>query len=104
MGDIGSSVNSRPMTPSGLHRYPPVTGTPGPQHSTDGSDMNAGETIAQAAKAPKNAVLHDARNIKGDDSTSCGGLLFTGRVGNVDEAKVSLTFIVFMICSNDLPL
>ncbi|KAK0453264.1 Mechanosensitive ion channel-domain-containing protein [Armillaria borealis] len=87
MGAIGSPVDSRPMTPSGLHRYPPVTGTPSPRHSTDGSDMNAGETIAQAAKALKNAVLHDARNIKGDDSTSGGGLLFTGGVGSVDEAK-----------------
>lgn len=74
----GSVPASRPMSmiseePS-PHRYPPSR-----EH-----DANDATLVTAAAKAFKNAVLHDARNIKGKDAT-------TGMEWNVNsahEAKV----------------
>ncbi|KAL1687954.1 Mechanosensitive ion channel-domain-containing protein [Schizophyllum commune] len=75
---MGSS--SRPMTPASTntpspHRYPP-TGTGRPGDETP-------EVLMQAAKALKTAVLHDARNIKGEQSDN--GLSWN--VNSTSEAK-----------------
>ncbi|KIY72882.1 hypothetical protein CYLTODRAFT_343298 [Cylindrobasidium torrendii FP15055 ss-10] len=75
-------AESRPVTPgSTVHRYPPVDS----RRSSDSDAINAQETIASAAKMLKSAVLHDARNIKGDDANEKSLLLGGG--GTIDEAK-----------------
>ncbi|KAF9036045.1 hypothetical protein BDZ89DRAFT_1061875 [Hymenopellis radicata] len=82
MGVMSSDNGSEPMTPAGLHHYPPIS-----RHSSDESSMHAGETIAQAAKVLKSAVLHDARNIKGEGANEKTAGILSGGVGTVDEAK-----------------
>ncbi len=85
MGVINSNspdITASPMTPSGLHHYPPHS-----RHSSEESGMNAGETIAQAAKVLKSAVLHDARNIKGEDANEKTAGILSGGAGTVEEAK-----------------
>lgn len=66
-----------------IHKYPP---TPVRQHSADVHTHDDDPTIVvQAAKVLKNAVLHDARNIKGT-SDEQEGLVFS--VNSTHEAKV----------------
>lgn len=77
------------MTPSGLnpHRYPP----PG-QHGDAGSKSNyegaTDRTVKQAAKALKNAVLHDARNMRGTTDDDLAQMSWN--VSSSHEAKVVL--------------
>ncbi|KAF5363319.1 hypothetical protein D9756_000581 [Leucocoprinus leucothites] len=63
---IPNLPSSRPLTPSNLnpHRYPPPgqSGAATPRSSVEGG-LDGG--VRQAAIALKNAVLHDARNLKG---------------------------------------
>jgi len=77
---------SRPTTPTSNpnpHRYPPNVKKP--QSSFDAS-MELDTTLVNAAKVIKNAVLHDARNIRGK-SEDLGGLSWN--VNSAHEAKVS---------------
>lgn len=67
------------------HRYPPTTSSGSPRPSVD----LAGDTIVSAARALKNAVLHDARNIKGAENET-GLLGSSNAVATAAEAKVCL--------------
>lgn len=75
-------------TPTGLgggaqaHTYPPDARPSVDAQSTNPDD---GQVLAQAAKALKMAVLHDARNIKGKDTTEAE-VSFT--ITSPHEAKV----------------
>lgn len=85
---------------AGQHTYPPIqpAGRASPDRnarssmapSVDGRDpstsMDAGDVLDKAAKALKTAVLHDARNIKGKDTTDAD-VTFT--ITSPHEAKVS---------------
>ena len=80
---------SRPPSPSGItpfaeHRYPPTLRYGSPRASVDGSH-EGGDTLAQAAKAIKSVVLHDARNIKGKSE---GLASAAWNVNSAHEAKV----------------
>ncbi|KAF8706854.1 Mechanosensitive ion channel, partial [Rhizoctonia solani] len=77
---------SRSSSPVGSHRhsYPPRQTTP----DKDGAD----ELLAQAARTVKRAVLHDARNMRGQNAAGTGaneedetGLKF--KIGSTKEAK-----------------
>ncbi|ESK96983.1 hypothetical protein Moror_6561 [Moniliophthora roreri MCA 2997] len=66
------------------HRYPPTPGRDSPRPSVH--ERDASETLAAAAKALKTAVLHDARNIKGEEVNTTE-VLGLGGVGSRYEAK-----------------
>lgn len=101
-GTEGSPVNDsdaaelgmRPITPSDLpfaesnspHRYPPTPRHGSPRTSLDGSH-EGGDTLLQAAKAIKSAVLHDARNIRGENE---GLSSVMWNVNSTHEAKVRI--------------
>ena len=90
--EMGTRQSNSPVVRSGAetpHRYPPRNG----DHETDSSEGGAGETIMQAAKVLKDAVLHDARNIKGKE-TGNGLLGALAGVGSSAEAKVSVLQVV----------
>ncbi|KAG7096617.1 hypothetical protein E1B28_004034 [Marasmius oreades] len=81
-------------TPTLEHRYPPSLAhdrqrlTPSSRTSpprTPRYTEDATETLAAAAKALKTAVLHDARNIKGEDERK--DILGIGAFGSTTEAK-----------------
>ncbi|KAJ7579082.1 Mechanosensitive ion channel-domain-containing protein [Mycena floridula] len=77
-----SNVNTPtgvPLNPD-AHHYPPT----GNNSTRSSIDHSAGDTIAQAARALKNAILHDARNIKGKETD---GFLGFASVANSSEAK-----------------
>jgi hypothetical protein len=88
-----SELPSRPATPSehnpnthtdsdSPHRYPPSTGTgPARKHSWDEGDT----TLVAAAKVIKTAMLHDARNIKGNGA---GSKAMAWNVNSEYEARV----------------
>ncbi|TFK43314.1 Mechanosensitive ion channel-domain-containing protein [Crucibulum laeve] len=84
-----SSVStSRPGTPSQFnpHRYPPSPkGSPRQSVDTHTPSGEGGDTLVQAAKAIKNAILHDARNIGGNDDSDAAALSWN--VGSSKEAK-----------------
>lgn len=83
--EMGAVNSHSPADASGAttpHRYPPRNDG----HDSD-QEAGVGENIVQAAKVLKNAVLHDARNIKGKDDS--GGLMSNlSGVGSSSEAKV----------------
>ncbi|KAH7869025.1 uncharacterized protein C8R40DRAFT_1177155 [Lentinula edodes] len=87
---ISPSENGGRGTP---HRYPPGSGmnTASPRPSLDSNHgAGASETLAAAAKVLKSAVLHDARNIRGDADqigNGGGGAIGLGHVGSSSEAK-----------------
>ncbi len=85
-----SGVNSRPgsrlMTPSAPVLRPHAAESSSRRNSEE-SSMDAGETIAQAARVLKSAVLHDARNLAGDDENEKAPEILSGGAGTVDEAK-----------------
>ncbi|KAF5370064.1 hypothetical protein D9758_001387 [Tetrapyrgos nigripes] len=97
LGDYSPPSRNSPTTGSPSHRYPPShattpsrTATPSPRPSTDGHREDtggAGDTLAAAAKVLKSAVLHDARNIKGEDEDDGMTALGYGAVGSTSEAK-----------------
>ncbi len=76
-----SPVSYGSMTPSApiLH----YAGGPS-RHNSEDSTMDAGETIAQAARMLRSTVLHDARNIAGDERAQ---EMLSGATGTVEEAK-----------------
>ncbi|KAF8882199.1 hypothetical protein CPB85DRAFT_1339673 [Mucidula mucida] len=76
-----SPVSYGSMTPSApiLH----YAGGPS-RHNSEDSTMDAGETIAQAARVLRSTVLHDARNIAGDERAQ---EMLSGATGTVEEAK-----------------
>ncbi|KAF9055375.1 hypothetical protein BDZ89DRAFT_937937 [Hymenopellis radicata] len=80
------SSGSRPKTPSApiLHPYAAQSSS---RRNSEESSMDAGETIAQAARVLKSAVLHDARNLAGDNENEKAQEILSGGTGNVDEAK-----------------
>ncbi|KAF9055376.1 hypothetical protein BDZ89DRAFT_18077 [Hymenopellis radicata] len=79
-----SPLYSGATTPSvPILRYN-VAETPSRRNSAE-AGMDAGETIAQAARVLKSTVLHDARNIAGDDENETAPL--SKGTGTVDEAK-----------------
>lgn len=82
--DPEAMANSRGTmdSPSSPHRYPPVSPDGVQRRTSDGSDEMV---VMQAAKALKNAVLHDARNIQGKEGET-GGLVWD--VTSAHEAKV----------------
>ncbi|KAH8830586.1 Mechanosensitive ion channel-domain-containing protein [Flagelloscypha sp. PMI_526] len=68
-----------------VHRYPPSSRNT-PRHSPEGSRRNSSDDVlATAAKAVKTAVLHDARNIKGDEPDA--GAMLSWNVNSSSEAK-----------------
>ena len=77
---------------SAEHRYPPSplggNGSPRGRRNSESSDGDAAAAVQQAAaataKAFKTAILHDARNIRGDDE-DVGGLMWN--VSTSHEAK-----------------
>ncbi|KAF5388099.1 hypothetical protein D9615_000037 [Tricholomella constricta] len=81
-------LNSRSNTPissfhedrGSPHRYPPTSANNGSTEEGGGTEV----TLAQAAKVFKNAVLHDARNIKGKN---VGDGSMAWNVGSTQEAK-----------------
>jgi hypothetical protein len=76
--------DSRGSTP---HRYPPSGGRSTPVRHLE--PEGAGETLYHAAKALGQAVLHDARNLKGkSDEDSNNGMLGTNALASASEAKV----------------
>ncbi|KAJ3503863.1 hypothetical protein NLJ89_g8241 [Agrocybe chaxingu] len=77
----GPAFTSNPVTPSNLnpHRYPPH-GTNSPRPSLDSADA----TLKQAAKVIKNAVLHDARNLRGKNENLAG---LSWNINSTHEAK-----------------
>lgn len=97
--------SSRPLTPSGLnpHRYPPLGqqgGESSRRPSEEGGVFDGG--VKSAAKVLKNAVLHDARNIRGTNDEDLAQL--TWGVGSSHEAKVyplpiSSDFCLINMCS-----
>lgn len=86
------------------HTYPPTSGRGSPdltKGSVDGSAED-GAVLANAAKALKTAILHDARNIKGKDTTEAD-VSFT--ITSPHEAKVpSLLFLRTPMMLNDYVL
>lgn len=106
---IQSTSSSRPPTPSNLkpnsalsgtggdspHRYPPTNRsyTPSRRTSVDGGEGEEA-LVVTAAKVLKTAVLHDARNIKGKDTTT-KGLLWN--VNSAHEAKVRWALFTYII-------
>lgn len=82
--DPEAMANSRNTmdSPSSPHRYPPLSPDGVHRRTSDGSDEMV---VMQAAKALKNAVLHDARNIQGKEGET-GGLVWD--VTSAHEAKV----------------
>uniref|UniRef100_A0A0W0F976 EF-hand domain-containing protein n=1 Tax=Moniliophthora roreri TaxID=221103 RepID=A0A0W0F976_MONRR len=104
LGVLNRHDQSRPLTPSAghspsgttpilsysephnisPHRYPPTPGRDSPRPSVH--ERDASETLAAAAKALKTAVLHDARNIKGEEVNTTE-VLGLGGVGSRYEAK-----------------
>ena len=90
---------SRPTTPTSNlnpHRYPPSVKNP---QSTFDVSVELDTTLVNAAKVIKNTVLHDARNIRGENE-DLGGLSWN--VNSAHEAKVSqqdswiLSFYLFL--------
>lgn len=83
-GSRATTANHSPVDTEkhATHKYPP---TPVRQHSGDVNHDDDPTIVLQAAKALKNAVLHDARNIKGT-SDEQEGLVFS--VNSTHEAKV----------------
>lgn len=84
---------SRSSSPAGSHRhsYPPRRTTP--DKDKDGAD----ELLAQAARTVKRAVMHDARNMRGQDKAAGFGGATGGdddetglkfKMGSAKEAKV----------------
>ncbi|KAH8118525.1 Mechanosensitive ion channel-domain-containing protein [Phellopilus nigrolimitatus] len=76
----------------GDHNYPPkaspVEGSRSPHSGTPGrrsSEHEEDNTIVHAAKALKTAVMHDARNLKGNDDAEISGLGWS--IGSPHEAK-----------------
>lgn len=85
------TYNSAPVEPSHLNptRYTPMT----PSEERPGMDFDDAEprkpvVIKQAAKVIKNAVLHDARNIRGANDSEAASLAWN--VNSAHEAKVCL--------------
>lgn len=85
------TYNSAPMEPSQLNpsRYMAMTPTEErPGMDFDDPEPRKPEVIKQAAKVIKNAVLHDARNIRGANDSEAAGLAWN--VNSAHEAKVGL--------------
>lgn len=94
-----SRSRSRSNSPDGTnrHSYPPRRTTP--DKDKDGAD----ELLAHAARTVKRAVMHDARNMRGEGGT--GGYGATGgdedgpglkfKMGSAKEAKVRPTALLF---------
>jgi len=91
-----SELPSRPATPSELnsnahadndspHRYPPSTGH-ARKHSWDEGDT----TLVTAAKVIKTAMLHDARNIEGNNA---GSKALAWNVNSEYEARVIIAIL-----------
>jgi hypothetical protein len=88
-------MGTRPATLSGLpfsengspHRYPPTPRHGSPRPSMDASN-EGGDTLLQAAKVIKSAVLHDARNIQGKSE---GLASMAWNVSSAHEAKVRIS-------------
>lgn len=83
------TYNSAPVEPSQLNpnRYMPMT----PSEERPGMDFDDDEprkpkVIKQAAKVVKNAILHDARNIRGANDSETASLAWN--VNSAHEAKV----------------
>ncbi|KAF9535054.1 Mechanosensitive ion channel-domain-containing protein [Crepidotus variabilis] len=66
------------------HRYPP-SHTPSAKNSPVEAGISADETLRQAARVLKNAVMHDARNLSGTAGELGAGLSWD--VGSAHEAK-----------------
>jgi hypothetical protein len=88
------------MEPSHLNpsRHTPLTpAEERPEMDFDDSEPRKPEAIKQAAKVFKNAILHDARNIRGANDSEMSGLAWN--VNSAHEAKVRssydvITFVV----------
>ena len=70
----GGDLNDPSVSMTSVHSYPPTSrsemNTPTRRRdSHDADDAGAAAVVAQAAKALRTAVLHDARNLKGKDGT-----------------------------------
>lgn len=87
--DYGHGINST-QAPAQAHTYPPSASPPDAGGSGRPTSMSTeaedGQMLTQAAKALKAAVLHDARNIKGKDTTEAD-VSFT--ITSPHEAKVN---------------
>ncbi|KAF9468793.1 hypothetical protein BDZ94DRAFT_1279344 [Collybia nuda] len=89
--DDAVETRMKPITSSDLpfaessspHRYPPTPRHGSPRQSVEGSN-DGGDTLIQAAKAIKSAVLHDARNLQG---TGEGLSSITWNINSTHEAK-----------------
>lgn len=77
-----------------MHTYPP-SATPDRRLSTDAQSVEDGQVLAQAAKVLKAVVLHDARNIKGKDTTDAD-VSFT--ITSPHEAKVCNYYHIYLSC------
>ncbi|THH33700.1 hypothetical protein EUX98_g488, partial [Antrodiella citrinella] len=64
-----------PTTTDSPHSYPPSTANDSPMRKTN-DEHEQDNVIHHAAKVLKTAVLHDARNIKGDTDENLGGLIW----------------------------
>ena len=58
--------------PGAGHAYPPGAGVGTGTRQTTSEDGDAADVALKAAKALRNAVLHDARNLRGKDAAASG--------------------------------